>query len=60
MHRRNTKKIIKKKQVRGELHAAKTILVFSFSFGICVFAKIIGMSVKVLVCGNQGLSQEIF
>ena len=60
MHRRNTKKIIKKKQVRGELHAAKTILVFSFSFGICVFAKIIGMSVKVVSLWKPGFVSRDF
>ena len=60
MHRRNTKKIIKKKQVRGELHAAKTILVFSLSFGICVFAKIIGMSVKVVSLWKPGFVSRDF
>lgn len=58
MHRRNTKKIIKKKQVGGELCATKTILVFSLAFGVCICAKI--SLKKLLVCGNQVLSQEIF
>ena len=60
MHRRNTKKIIKKKQVGGELRATKTILVFSLVFGICIFAKIIGMSVKVFSLWKPGFVSRDF